>query len=44
MWTVVLVELDAVKFPLVAQGELSSMALVAAAPANHQLLRQHNLP
>jgi hypothetical protein len=41
---VVHVELDAVKVPLVAQGEPSSMALVAAAPVNHQPLRQHNLP
>jgi hypothetical protein len=44
MWTVVHVELDAVKVPLVAQGELSLMALMVAAPANHQLPHQHNLP
>ena len=43
MWMGVLVMLDAVKVPLVAQGELSSMVLVAAAP-DHQLPRQHILP
>jgi hypothetical protein len=44
---VVHVELDGVndlKLPLVAQDGLSSTALVAAAPANHQLPRQHILP
>jgi hypothetical protein len=44
---VVHVELDTVndlKVPLAAQGGLSSMALVAAAPANHQPPRHHILP